>query len=130
MALKTKSLAFYAKDNLFIGNNADNNGERGLVTFDDNSNLTAEAREKTDDSLKDNKVYEQLRKLAKRDIYNFNINKQNPLQSRAFKATIEIWDILFHNNLIEILRENGWTILEYPENLGLPTLKDENHMII
>src|SRR6056297_2944583 len=109
MALKTKSLAFYAKDNLFIGNNADNNGERGLVTFDDNSNLTAEAREKTDDSLKDNKVYEQLRKLAKRDIYNFNINKQNPLQSRAFKATIEIWDILFHNNLIEILRENGWT---------------------
>lgn len=127
MAMKIKRLGFVPESNMFIGSNYDNEGQLGIVTFGDNCEHTKKARQLTDEALEQDKGYELLSEISKRDIYAL---QYNPLRKRAFAAITEMWCLLFHNFLIEILRENGWEIIESPDWDSLPTNLSDNAMVI
>lgn len=127
MAMKTKTLAFDAKSNFFIGSNYDNDGQLGIVTFGDNCEYDKKARQLTDEALEQDKGYELLNEISKSDIYSL---QKNPLRKRAFDAKTEMWCLLFHNFLIEVLEENGWTIMGTPDGYELPTNLTDYAMVI
>ena len=107
MALKSKVLSFVAESFMFVGSNHDNGGKLGIVTFTDHCEMTKKARQLTDDILEDDKGYQLLHNMSKRDAYEVN----TPLMHKAHTAETEIWSILFHKFLIDQLKENGWTII-------------------
>lgn len=126
MALKDKVLSFLPDSNMFIGSNHDNEGKIGIVTFGDNCKYTEIARKKTDETLKFDNSYKILQTISNKPVYD----KGSILKNRAFTVKTEIWCILFHNFLIEVLRQNGWTIIPAPDGYAPPTNLTKNHMII
>ena len=129
MAMKNKMLSFYEKGMFFVGANHDNEGKLGIVTCSDHCPHDKEARKRTDEMLKNDKGLKLLQAIGKQQTYSPG-KGDNPLKSKAFQATTDIWSILFHYHLIEVLRENGWTVIAYPPNLEITEDLTENAMQI
>ena len=104
--MKTKTLSFVADSSMFVGADHDNEGKLGIVTFTDDCEMTAKARKDTDNMLKFDAGYKYLNELAKAKMFE----TPNLLRTQAHKAATDIWNILFHDSLLNELRKNGWTI--------------------
>ncbi|GAG70385.1 unnamed protein product [marine sediment metagenome] len=64
MELKHKVLGFIPTSNLFVGIEKETN-TIGIVTFGDNCKYDAEARQRTDDTIENDKSYKVLREMSK-----------------------------------------------------------------
>ena len=126
MAMKTKMLGFVPESCMFVGANYDNEGKLGIVTFSDDCPYDKKARQLTDEALKDDKGYQLLTEIGKKDICDPN----KLLQRQASKMATDIWSLLFHDFLIKELRENGWTIITAASIDFKDIDLSENHMQI
>ncbi len=126
MALKGKNLGFVAKSNMFVGSNYDNEGQLGIVTFGDNCEYTELARKRTDKVLQDNEAYQLLQDICKTRLGC----QKHVLYNRSHQTKTEIWSILFHKFLIEIMENDGWHILEAPEPEYYTDSITDNAMVI
>ncbi len=108
MAMKHKTLGFVPESNMFVGVNVDTDDDNnlGIVTFSDDCGYTAKAHELTEQTLKDDKGIQLLEQLCKTKLGHPN----HILYSRSHKTRTDIWTIIWHKFLIEILEQNGWQI--------------------